>query len=118
MDGISPVGSTIEEHIRELEAVDPELRERRARTRPHHDAAFAVIGLRARHGLTQEELARRVGTTKSAISRLESGRHKPNVDTLNRVARAFGKRLVISFEDADEGAQPGGLARHPRAASQ
>jgi transcriptional regulator with XRE-family HTH domain len=51
-----------------------------------------------RAGISQAELARRVGTTKSAISRLESGRHRPNVETLQRVAEAVGARLVITFE--------------------
>ena len=73
--------------------------------------------LRAHHNLTQEQLAARIGTTKSAISRLENGRHKPNVDTLNRVARAFGKRLVIGFEDVTDSAEPGAAAVRPRAAS-
>ena len=42
-------------------------------------------------------LARRVGTTKSAISRLESGHHAPTVATLHKVASAFDRQLVISF---------------------
>jgi transcriptional regulator with XRE-family HTH domain len=58
----------------------------------------SVTELRRRHGISQEELARRVGTTKSAISRLESGRHWPNVETLWRIAEAVGARLVISFD--------------------
>jgi transcriptional regulator with XRE-family HTH domain len=46
-------------------------------------------------------LAERVGTTKSAISRLESGQHPPTVATLNKIALAFGARLVVSFEKGD-----------------
>jgi transcriptional regulator with XRE-family HTH domain len=49
-------------------------------------------------GISQEELARRVGTSKSAIVRLESGRHQTTVETLRRVAEAFGTRLVIEFD--------------------
>jgi transcriptional regulator with XRE-family HTH domain len=64
----------------------------------HESVALRVIQLRMRVGISQEELARRVGTTKSAISRLESGRHRPNVETLQRIAEAVGARLVITFE--------------------
>jgi transcriptional regulator with XRE-family HTH domain len=52
------------------------------------------------HSLSQEALAQRVGTTKSAISRLESGRHAPNLATLDRIASAFGRRVVIGFDVA------------------
>ncbi|HEY4026992.1 MAG TPA: helix-turn-helix transcriptional regulator [Candidatus Dormibacteraeota bacterium] len=110
---ISPIGRTVEEDIREALTNEPEFRGEYERIQPYYDAAFEVAMLRARHNLTQEELARRIGTTKSAISRLESGRHKPNVDTLNRVARAFGKRLVIRFEDAEELTGGVGAAAEP-----
>jgi transcriptional regulator with XRE-family HTH domain len=46
----------------------------------------------------QEELASRIGTSHSQIARIESGQHKTSVETLRRVANAFGVRLVIAFE--------------------
>jgi transcriptional regulator with XRE-family HTH domain len=57
-----------------------------------------VIKLRAKHNLTQHELARLVGTSHSAISRIESGQHKTSVETLRRIATALGARLVVGFE--------------------
>jgi transcriptional regulator with XRE-family HTH domain len=57
-----------------------------------------VIKHRGALGISQEELARRVGTSHSAISRIESGRHKTSVETLQRLAHALGVRLVIGFE--------------------
>ena len=60
--------------------------------------ASAVIGLRARAGLTQEELAQRMGTTQPVIARLESGRIRPSISTLERLAKATGSRLLVSFE--------------------
>jgi transcriptional regulator with XRE-family HTH domain len=58
-----------------------------------------VLRARARAGLTQAEVARRVGTTQSAIARLESGagKHSPSVATLQRYARALGFRLEIKL---------------------
>ncbi|MEX2418070.1 MAG: helix-turn-helix transcriptional regulator [Actinomycetota bacterium] len=60
--------------------------------------ARLVIRHRAALGLSQQELARRVGTSHSAISRIESGRHKTSVATLQRIAEALGLRLVVGFE--------------------
>jgi transcriptional regulator with XRE-family HTH domain len=60
--------------------------------------ASAVIDLRSRAGLTQEELARKMGTTQPVVARLESGRTRPSMRTLERLARATGSRLRISFE--------------------
>jgi ribosome-binding protein aMBF1 (putative translation factor) len=60
--------------------------------------ASATIEARARAGLTQEELARRMDTTQSNIARLESGRVIPSTRTLERFAKATEHRLKISFE--------------------
>lgn len=56
-----------------------------------------VLKARASAGLTQAELAERVGTTQSAIARLESGVGKPSVATLQRYASALGYRLEIKL---------------------
>ena len=60
--------------------------------------ASAVMDLRNRAGLTQEELARKMGTTQPVVARLESGRTRPSMRTLERLAAATGSRLLISFE--------------------
>jgi ribosome-binding protein aMBF1 (putative translation factor) len=57
-----------------------------------------VAKARARAGLSQAELARRMNTTQSTIARLESGRGQPSTRTLGRFAKATGHRLKISFE--------------------
>jgi ribosome-binding protein aMBF1 (putative translation factor) len=59
--------------------------------------AGAVMDVRTRAGLTQEELARRMGTTQPVVARLESGRSRPSMRTLERLAEATGSRLLISF---------------------
>jgi ribosome-binding protein aMBF1 (putative translation factor) len=60
--------------------------------------ASTVMDVRGRAGLTQEELARRMGTTQPVVARLESGRTRPSMRTLERLAKATGSRLLISFE--------------------
>ena len=58
----------------------------------------AMMDARKRSRLSQAEIASRMGTTESAVSRLESGRVKPSTRTLERYAAATGHRLKISFE--------------------
>jgi len=60
--------------------------------------ASTVIDARNRAGLTQQELARKMGTTQPAVARLECGRIRPSMRTLERFALATGSRLLIRFE--------------------
>lgn len=48
--------------------------------------------------MTQEELAKKVGTQKSNISRLESGNYNPSLDFLIKVVRCLGKELEIKIQ--------------------
>jgi ribosome-binding protein aMBF1 (putative translation factor) len=59
--------------------------------------AGALIDARAKAGLSQRELARRMKTTQPAIARMESGRQLPSAATLLRLAEATGTKLRISF---------------------
>lgn len=67
------------------------------------DAEFSfldeVLKARAEAGLTQAEVAKRAGTTQSAIARLESGalRHSPSIATLQKYAKALGYRVEVKF---------------------
>lgn len=57
-----------------------------------------MLAARARLGLSQEAVAERMGTTKSAISRLEAvGKHAPSMTTLKKYAHAVGCHLEIKF---------------------
>lgn len=69
-----------------------------ARLAPYEALARNLIGYRMEHGLTQAQLAKRVGTSHSAISRLESGQHTATPETLRKLATALDMRLVIGFE--------------------
>jgi DNA-binding XRE family transcriptional regulator len=54
---------------------------------------------RAKRGLTQAQVAEKIGTTQSAVARLESGRgkHSPSLATLSRYAKALGCRLEVKL---------------------
>jgi ribosome-binding protein aMBF1 (putative translation factor) len=60
--------------------------------------ASVLIEARSRAGLTQEQVARRMGTTQAVVARLESSRGKPSTRTLERFAMATNSRLRITFE--------------------
>ena len=79
-------------------AASAEYRREMERLEPFEKLARAVIHVRMRHRLTQEQLADRIGTTASAISRLESGQHVPSMGTLRKLAHAYGGRLLLGFE--------------------
>jgi len=78
----------------------------RADVREAYDALGAefafldeVLKARAEAGLTQAQVAKRVGTTQSAIARLESGalKHSPSIATLQKYAQALGYRVEVKF---------------------
>lgn len=59
------------------------------------DLAQELIAARARAGLTQAEVAERMGTTQSVVARLESGAQMPSVNTLLKFAKATRSRPII-----------------------
>lgn len=62
-----------------------------------YDIKREIIKLRIEQGLSQKDLATKVGTRQSAISRLESGEYNPSIEFLNKVAHALGKELEVKF---------------------
>ena len=96
---VSPVGEPVAQGGR-LRARSAEYESEWARLAPFEAIARQVIMRRGELGLTQKELADRIGTSHSAISRLESGQHRASITTLERVGEALGLRLVVSFEPA------------------
>ena len=60
--------------------------------------ARELISARARAGLSQAEVAQRMGTTQSVVARLESGRRPPSLRTVQRYAQAVGTRAVVRIE--------------------
>ncbi len=77
---------------------DPDYRRAYAAADAEFSIAAAMIAARSQAHLTQAELARRMGTTQSAIARMESGKFKPSHSTLEKYAQATGTRLRVTFE--------------------
>ena len=66
-----------------------------------YSTLHAMLDARLAAGLTQADVAARMGTTVSAISRLESSlrseKHSPSFATLRKYAQACGKKLVVQM---------------------
>jgi ribosome-binding protein aMBF1 (putative translation factor) len=60
------------------------------------ELAELVYAMRTRAGLTQTELARRMGTTQPSIARIESGGSLPTIEMLSRLARATGLSVRLT----------------------
>jgi DNA-binding XRE family transcriptional regulator len=54
-------------------------------------------------GLTQQEVANAAGTSHTAISRLESGTHTPNLATLQKIAGVLDEELLVCFQRTVDG---------------
>jgi DNA-binding XRE family transcriptional regulator len=77
---------------------DTEFKAEFEKLKPRYELIAQIIDARNQLNLTQEELAKRVGTQKSNISRLESGAYNPSLDFIIKVARGLGKEVHISIE--------------------
>jgi transcriptional regulator with XRE-family HTH domain len=88
---------TFDEFIEEEKARDPEFRREWEASEPAFEIMQAVIGARSRHDWTQEELARRMGTTQAQVSRAENtGQVSP--EFLARFAAAAGGETHLSVK--------------------
>jgi transcriptional regulator with XRE-family HTH domain len=86
------------------ELKDPEFRLHYEQRLLVHEVALTVRTLRERAGLTQAELAKKIGSTQPSIARIEKsvGYSTPQWETLFKIASATGKQLKLSFFDRDE----------------
>lgn len=108
--GLDVVGSVSEEDIADLQelledimggggAPRPERSKRRRRRKVVvNPAARAIVAARTTAGLTQKELAEKLGTDQSNIARLETGRSSPSLRTLEKIATACGLRLHVEYQ--------------------
>ena len=102
----SPVGQTADQATARRARQSPEYRAQQAALAGCREIAWLLIKFRMDKGLSQQDLADLVGTSHSQISRIESGRHRTNLDTLTRIAHALDLRLVLGFEAASPSGKP------------
>jgi ribosome-binding protein aMBF1 (putative translation factor) len=100
----NPVGTSVSEHIEHKLAHSKRYREEYARLLPFEQLARIAIMRRAQLGLSQRQVAERMGTTTSVISRIESGQHRTSTETLRRLAEALEGHAVLGFEFGTEAA--------------
>ena len=78
---------------------DPEVRAAYEALGPEYKLIAELLRARKKSGLTQAEVASRMGTTNTVVARLEAGggskRHSPSLTTLRRYAKAVGRQLHI-----------------------
>lgn len=77
------------------EMLNPEFRKEYDALAPKYALISAMLDARNKKGMTQAEIARRAGTTQSAIARFESGRTNPTLDFATRLSSAVGAKLEI-----------------------
>ena len=88
------MGKTVSMMKAELMA-DEEFRQEYENLDEEFTVAAQLIDARMMANLTQEEVARRMGTTQSVVARLESGQPQPSLRSLRRYASAVGGKLEI-----------------------
>lgn len=94
MDKFDPV--SFEDFKKEL-LKDPEVKKGYDALELEFSIVEQVIQKRLDRGLSQKQLAEKIGTKQSAISRLEGGNIRPSIAFLEKVAKALGSKLQISI---------------------
>ncbi len=77
---------------------DPEVKKYYDELEPEYELIRSVMDKRLKKKLSQAQLAKKIGTRQSAISRLEGGDSNPSFKFLQKVARALDARLTISLQ--------------------
>lgn len=86
------------DHVKKDLMADEKFRKEYTKLQPRYEIISQIIEARKEQNMTQSDLAKRLGTQKSNISRLESGNYNPSLDFLIRVARCLGKELKINIK--------------------
>ena len=102
--------------FRALALARPEVKREYDRIRLEFEFLGEILRARAAAGLTQADVAARIGTTQSAVARLESAdaKHSPSIATLQRYASALGCTLQVRRVKRRGPARPGGTPNRKR----
>jgi transcriptional regulator with XRE-family HTH domain len=101
-DQTNPFGATAEAAATDRFARSERYRAQHDRLAPYRAIAKAVILARADNGWTQKRLAEAIGTTDTAISRVESGRHPISLETLTKLGSALDIAFVVGSASATQ----------------
>jgi len=82
---------------RQLIEEDPEFAAAYEELAPEYEIACQLIRARLDRGMTQKELAAKIGTRQSNISRIERGQQNTSIGLLNKVAKGLGKTLHVTI---------------------
>jgi len=77
---------------------DDEFKTEFEKLKPRYELIAQIVDARNQQNITQAELALRVGTQKSNISRFESGSYNPSLDFVTKIARSLGKEIQITIK--------------------
>jgi len=77
---------------------NPELRREYDKLAPRYAVISELIAARLKNGITQKELAQKLHTKQSVISRLESGNTNPSIGFLEKIAFAMGHKLTVQIQ--------------------
>ena len=90
--------SDVEKYINRKNIKTPGFREKVEEEYENLKLGEEIRLLRLSEGMTQEELAKKMSTTKSAVSRLENHSESVRLATIEKVAKVFNKKVVINFQ--------------------
>lgn len=83
------------EEVRKDLLSDPETKREYDKLAPRYEVISQLIAARLKKGMTQADIAKKVGTKQSAIARLEGGNVNPTLDFLEKIAEVLGCKLTI-----------------------
>jgi len=83
--------------VKERALRNPEVRAAYEELEPEYEITRQLIRARLERGMSQKELAAKIGTRQSAISRIEGGGQNVSVGMVNKVARALGTKVHVTF---------------------
>jgi DNA-binding XRE family transcriptional regulator len=102
MSRFRPVPFDPDAYAKEARRSDPAFRQEYDNLEDEFSALEELLNARRRAGLTQTELAKRMGVSQPVIARIEgnlgSRKQTPSLATLRKYAQACGQRLIIRFE--------------------
>lgn len=99
------IGTSLEDWLKEESAKDPSFAAGLDENFNKYRLAKELRVMREKAGLSQKQLAERVRTKQPSIARLEGARAWPKLDLLQRVARALGAEMVVSFRRLHAGSR-------------